>query len=114
MKIDDLINEVRHEIDVLEKQGYTLDGVDLLENDLHLMKKFRLLKDLIDVRSELNPEKPIFSDEFKNFMKSDHKLKPLTNTQHRFAEWLIENKKMVSQIGSLTNVFIAVRKYLKR
>lgn len=44
------------------------------------------------------------------------KLQPLTNTQSKFAEWLLleENAKIISQIGGLDEVFVSVRKYLKK
>ena len=40
---------------------------------------------------------------------------PLTNTQHRFIEWLLEydNAKTIMQIGNLTDCFISVRQHLK-
>lgn len=42
-------------------------------------------------------------------------LEPLTNNQHKFAEWLLlpENAKMVNMLGSMSPIFESVRKYLK-
>lgn len=42
-------------------------------------------------------------------------LPPLTNTQHRFAEWLLqkENAKVIGLMGGLNAIFISVRKFIK-
>jgi len=40
---------------------------------------------------------------------------PLTNTQHRFAEWLLTDEAvaMLSSIGDLNSIFTSVRRYIK-
>jgi len=42
-------------------------------------------------------------------------LPPLTNTQKRFAEWLLldENEKVIQQIGNLDVIFTSVRRFVK-
>ncbi len=43
-------------------------------------------------------------------------LQPLTNTQAKFAEWLLLNKnvKIISQIGDLDKIFTSVRNWVKK
>jgi len=43
-------------------------------------------------------------------------LPPLTNTQYKFAQWLLqeENRKVISQIGNLDDIFISVRSWVKK
>jgi len=43
-------------------------------------------------------------------------LPPLTNTQSRFAEWLLtdEISDIISQIGDLDTIFNSVRKFVKK
>ena len=43
-------------------------------------------------------------------------LPPLTNTQHRFAEWLLleDNAKFVGQVGDLNEIFISIRSFIKK
>jgi len=55
-----------------------------------------------------------FSKKYLKWVKQAH-LPPLTNTQHKFAEWLLkeENAKVISQIGGLDEIFISVRRFLK-
>ena len=55
-----------------------------------------------------------FSNDYKEWVKQSE-LILLTNTQHKFAEWLLSdnNRDMMSQVGSLSKVFISVRKYLR-
>ena len=57
----------------------------------------------------------MISPEFLKFIENA-KLPPLTNTQHRFAEWLLleENRKIIGQLGNLDDIFVAVRKYVKQ
>jgi hypothetical protein len=57
----------------------------------------------------------IFSQEYLEWVQQAD-LPPLTNTQHKFAEWLLkeENAKIISQISSLDKIFISVRNYLQR
>ena len=57
---------------------------------------------------------PVFTEEYLSWIKQAD-LPPLTNTQHSFAEWLLleENAKIISQIGSLDEIFTSIRKYLK-
>ena len=56
----------------------------------------------------------MISEKYKNWVKQSN-LPPLTNTQHRFAEWLLqkENEIIISQIGDLDKIFLSVRKWLK-
>lgn len=56
-----------------------------------------------------------YSENYENWVRQAN-LKPLTNTQHEFAEWLLieENAKMISQIGDLNPIFISIRKWLKK
>ena len=57
----------------------------------------------------------INSERIEGKRVGDENFFPLTNTQHRFAEWLLEhdNAKMIMQIGSLKDIFISVREHLK-
>lgn len=44
----------------------------------------------------------------------EHKEKPLTNTQAKFAEWLCENAaEQIAVIGDLDTIFNSVRRFLK-
>lgn len=63
---------------------------------------------------ESDKEKSIFSEKYLKWVKQAD-LPPLTNTQHRFAEWLLEkeNFKMITQIGELTEIFKSIRKFGK-
>lgn len=60
-------------------------------------------------------ENQIYSKEYIKWVQQS-KMKPLTNTQHKFAEWLLseDNAKVISQIGDLNDIFISVRKFLKK
>lgn len=53
-----------------------------------------------------------FSAEYLDFIKQAE-LPPLTNTQHYFAEWLIKNAEIITQIGDLEIIFVKVRRWLK-
>lgn len=55
-----------------------------------------------------------YSEEYLKWVK-DADLPELTNTQHKFAEWLLskEISKRINVIGSLDDVFKSVRKYLR-
>lgn len=56
----------------------------------------------------------MISDEYLEWVKQAD-LPLLTNTQHQFVEWLLEEKnaKMLMKIGDLNKIFISVRKHLK-
>jgi hypothetical protein len=56
----------------------------------------------------------VFSQDYLEWVKQAN-LPPLTNTQHKFAEWLLQedNRKVISQIGGLDEIFISVRKWVK-
>jgi predicted TPR repeat methyltransferase len=56
----------------------------------------------------------MISQEYLEWVKQAD-LPLLTNTQHQFAEWLLEeeNAKMLMKIGDLDKIFISVRKHLK-
>lgn len=56
----------------------------------------------------------VFSEAYLELVKQAN-LPPLTNTQHKFAEWLLleENAKVISQIGDLDTIFSSVRRWLK-
>lgn len=51
----------------------------------------------------------IKSKDFKKVMGD----KPLTNAQHRFAEWLFLHKEEITTIGDMEPVFISIRRFLK-
>jgi hypothetical protein len=57
----------------------------------------------------------MFSEEYKKWVGQSG-MKNLTNTQHRFAEWLLQDDiaKVIAQIGDLDAIFISVRQYIKR
>lgn len=57
----------------------------------------------------------MFSEKYKKWVKQAN-LEPLTNTQQKFAEWLLldENSKQISQIGNLDIIFKSIRKFLKK
>lgn len=56
----------------------------------------------------------VFSQDYLDWVKQVN-LPPLTNTQHKFAEWLLleENAKVISQIGDLDTIFLSVRRFVK-
>lgn len=54
-----------------------------------------------------------YSKEYLDWVKQAD-IPPLTNTQHYFAEWLLENKDKLTQIGDLDIIYLKVRKYLKQ
>jgi len=56
----------------------------------------------------------VFSQDYLEWVKQAN-LHSLTNTQHKFAEWLLQedNRKVISQIGGLDEIFISVRKWVK-
>lgn len=43
-------------------------------------------------------------------------LPPLTNTQHKFAEWLLreDTTKIISQIGDLSCIFESIKQFIKK
>ena len=55
-----------------------------------------------------------YTKEFLEFAKATD-LPPMTNTQAKFAEWLLrpENAAQLEKIGDLESVFKAVRRYIK-
>ena len=57
----------------------------------------------------------MFSEKYKKWVEQAN-LEPLTNTQHKFAEWLLleENSKQISQIGNLDIIFKSIRQFLKK
>lgn len=63
----------------------------------------------------MNWKEPGFYSEDYLKWAEQSKMPPLTNTQHRFAEWLLEkeNRKIVGQIGDLEKIFKSVRNFIK-
>lgn len=57
----------------------------------------------------------MFSEKYKKWVEQAN-LEPLTNTQQKFAEWLLleENSKQISQIGNLDIIFKSIRQFLKK
>ena len=57
----------------------------------------------------------MFSEKYKEWVKQAE-LEPLTNTQQKFAEWLLleENSKQIIQIGNLDIIFKSIRQYLTK
>jgi hypothetical protein len=55
-----------------------------------------------------------YSEEYLKWVQQA-KLPPLTNTERRFAEWLLkeENAKVIGQVGGLNDIFLSVRNYIK-
>jgi hypothetical protein len=55
-----------------------------------------------------------FDEDYLNWVHQSG-LPPLTRTQWKFAQWLLEeeNVKIISQIGGLDDIFISVRQYVK-
>lgn len=55
-----------------------------------------------------------YSKEYLEFSKTT-KLPPMTNTQVKFAQWLLlpESTAQLEKIGDLESVFKAVRRYIK-
>lgn len=41
-------------------------------------------------------------------------LKPMTNMQSKFAEFLFSNYKVLQQIGDQESIFISVREFIKK
>jgi len=54
----------------------------------------------------------MISKEFKEWVKQSG-LDPLTNTEHKFAEFLLANKEELKKVGDLDKIYIAIRKYLR-
>lgn len=56
-----------------------------------------------------------YSEEYLKWVKQAN-LPPLTNTQYRFAEWLLkeEQQEQMSKIGDLESIFKSIRKYVKQ
>jgi len=57
----------------------------------------------------------MFTEKYKKWVEQAN-LEPLTNTQQKFAEWLLleENSKQISQIGNLDIIFKSIRQFLKK
>lgn len=81
---------------------------------LEAMRRYlQQFKDETEVKNLANvPVSGSFSAEYLEWVKQAE-LPPLTNTQHYFAEWLLKNKDIISQIGDLEIIFTKVRKWLK-
>lgn len=91
--------------------------------DALVFEKLSLNKLLKKMNNEIKDEdlqvskgiaKPMFSEAYLKWVKQAN-LPPLTNTQHRFAEWLLQedNAKVISQIGDLDTIFLSVRRFVK-
>lgn len=54
-------------------------------------------------------------ENYELYLSSDERkqLQPMTNTQVRFAKFLLENAKELSVIGDLESIFKNVRKFIK-
>jgi len=67
--------------------------------------------------TEIKEEKSIDEEyiDWINWTRSDEKynIPPLTNTQVRFAKFLLTHKEEIIKIGDLELVFKSVRKHLK-
>lgn len=61
---------------------------------------------------EKAPNYTACTQEYLDYVKAMEP-KNLTNTQQRFAQWLLENESEINKIGNLESVFIDVRYYLK-
>jgi len=55
----------------------------------------------------------MISKEYKEWVKQSG-LDPLTNTEHKFAEFLLANKEELKKVGDLTKIYLSVSKYLKK
>lgn len=68
---------------------------------------------------DAHPERTDYSEDYLAWIHNEKevkkgKFKPLTSSQHVFAEWLFKNKSTLSQIGDIENIFLAIRKHLKK
>ena len=54
----------------------------------------------------------MFSKQYMKFAK-DSPIKNLTNSQHRFIEFLLKNHRIVGQIGSFIKLFEITRQWIK-
>ena len=54
----------------------------------------------------------MYTKNYNNWVKQAS-LDPLTSKQHKFAEFLLENHKMIGQVGDMSTIFESVRKYIK-
>lgn len=62
------------------------------------------------------PKRAEFSEEYLEWIKEESKkddFKPLTSSQHLFAEWCFENKNMIGQLGNMGTIFQSITNYLK-
>jgi len=62
------------------------------------------------------PQRAEFSQEYLDWVSVESKkegFKPLTSSQHLFAEWCLENKTMISQIGDMETIFKSITNHLK-
>ena len=55
----------------------------------------------------------IYSDKYREWVKQSG-LPPLTNTQHHFAEFLLENEDEIKKVGNLEVIFKSIRKYFRK
>ena len=55
----------------------------------------------------------MFSDQYMKLAAEKKFPKPLTNSQHRFVEFLLKNHKIVGQIGSYSELFDITRDFIK-
>lgn len=55
-----------------------------------------------------------YSEEWLQFVMEINPVKPYTNSQHEFGEWLLENKDNVNRIGDMERVFMDMRKFLRK
>ena len=55
----------------------------------------------------------MISKEYLEWVKQSG-LDPLTNTEHKFAEFLLANQKELKKVGDLDKIYNSVRKYLKK
>ena len=57
------------------------------------------------------------SDQYMQWIKwmrdNEKSLIPLTNSQHRFVEFLLENDNITKQVGSFIHLFTDVRDFIR-
>jgi len=68
---------------------------------------------------DAHPERTDYSEDYLSWVKSEKdkkkdEFKPLTGSQHVFAEWLFKNKHTISQIGDVERIFMEIREFTKK
>jgi 5-methylcytosine-specific restriction endonuclease McrA len=126
-KINFVDASVDHVIPISKGGSSTLSNLKIAHSSCNGWKGSRLLSelDLVAYRKKIQsynsvqkveiPIAPMFSPLYLKWVKETGQ-SGLTNTQHKFAEWLLteEVMKHITQLGDLKSIFISVRNFAKQ